>query len=135
RAVWGWTIVEQIGQDIRYAFRTMGANRLFTLIAVSTLALGIGANTAIFSFMDSMLLRSLPVSDPQSLVILNWHAKATRDDFVMRSMSGTTYDDPKEGRSAGILPFPAYELFRKNNSVFSVVFTNFQCCHMRRVYV
>ena len=43
--------------------------------AISSLALGIGANTAIFSFMDSILLRSLPVSDPQSLVVLNWHAK------------------------------------------------------------
>ena len=60
RAMWGWTILEQFGQDLRYAFRTMNANRLFTLLAVLSLALGIGANTAIYSFMDAILLRSLP---------------------------------------------------------------------------
>src|SRR5713226_7590125 len=76
RATWGWTILEQLGQDLRYAFRTMAANRLFTMLAISSLALGIGANTAIYSFMDSLLLRSLPVSNPESLVVLNWHAKA-----------------------------------------------------------
>ena len=75
RAAWGWTILEQLGQDMRYACRSMAANRLFTLLAVSSLALGIGANTAIYSFMDAILLRSLPVSDPESLVVLNWHAQ------------------------------------------------------------
>ena len=80
RAEWGWTILEQLGQDVRHAFRTMGSNRLFTLLAVLSLALGIGANTAIYSFMDAILLRSLPVSKPESLVVLNWHAKTTARD-------------------------------------------------------
>ena len=66
---------------LRYAFRTMAANRVFTLLAVSSLALGIGANTAIYSFMDAILLRSLPVPDPESLVVLNWHAQEPRRDF------------------------------------------------------
>src|ERR1039457_2782739 len=83
RATWGWTLLEQLGQDLRYAFRTMAANRLFTLLAVVSLALGIGANTAIYSFMDAILDRSLPVADPESLVVLNWHAKTTGPDFVM----------------------------------------------------
>ena len=68
RAMWGWTILEQLGQDLRYALRTMIDNRAFTMLAALSLALGIGANTAIYSFMDSILLRSLPVSDPASLV-------------------------------------------------------------------
>src|SRR5438445_10202433 len=93
RATWGWTTLEQVGQDLRYAFRTMGANRLFTTLVVLCLALGIGANTAIYSFMDSILLRALPVTDPESLVVLNWHAKprnvddgngGARRDFVMK---------------------------------------------------
>ncbi len=126
RAVWAWVMVEQFGQDLRYAFRTMAANRLFTLLAVLSLALGIGANTAIFSFVDSILLQLLPVSDPESLVVLNWHAKALNRDFVARGRSGSTYDDPKAGTTAGIFPFAAFELFQKQNSTFSSVFAQYQ---------
>jgi macrolide transport system ATP-binding/permease protein len=71
RAMWGWTTLEQIGQDMRYAVRTMAKAKVFTALAVLSLALGIGANTAIYSFMDSILLRSLPVSNPESLIVLN----------------------------------------------------------------
>ena len=73
--MWGWIFWEQLPQDLRYTVRTMMANRAFTALAVLSLALGIGANTAIYSFMDAILLRALPVSDPESLVVLNWHAK------------------------------------------------------------
>jgi predicted permease len=135
RATWGWTILEQLGQDLRYAFRTMAANKLFTALAVSSLALGIGVNTAIYSFMDSILLRSLPVPDPESLVVLTWHANETGRDSVMRGMSGTTYDDPKTGTTAGIFPFPAFELFRKNDSVFSSAFAHCQYWQVRRLSV
>src|SRR5215831_5015765 len=58
--------LEDLVQDCRYALRTMQATKAFTALAVLSLALGIGANTAIFSFMDSILLRSLPISDPAS---------------------------------------------------------------------
>src|SRR5580704_8590245 len=133
RAMWGWTILEQLGQDLRYAFRTMAANRLFTILAITSLALGIGANTAIYSFMDSILLRSLPVSDPESLVVLNWHAKATEGDSVMKAMSGTTYDEPDSGVTAGIFPFPAFELFKKNDSIFSIVFAHYPSWQMRKL--
>jgi predicted permease len=124
RAMWGWTILEQLGQDLRYGFRTMASHRLFTLLAVSSLALGIGANTAIYSFMDSILLRSLPVSNPESLVVLNWHARTTERDFVMRSIHGSTWGDPKSGTTSGIFPYPAFELFQKSD-VFSSVFGYF----------
>jgi hypothetical protein len=87
RSAWGWTMVEQFGQDLRYAIRTMSGNRLFTFLAVLSLALGIGANTAIYSFMDSILLRALPVSDPESLVVLNWRARPPEwRGFVMHGM-------------------------------------------------
>src|SRR6266513_2023092 len=109
RATWGWTVLDQLRQDLRYAFRTMKSNRLFALLAILSLGLGIGANTAIYSFMDAILIRSLPVGDPQSLVVLNWRAKMTHGDFVMQGMSGDTYDDPKVGTEAGIFPYPAFE--------------------------
>src|SRR5262249_3260718 len=122
QATWGWNLLEQFLQDLRYAFRTMKANRLFTLLAILTLALGIGTNTAIYSYMDAILLRALPVGDPQSLFVLNWRAKTTRGDFVMQGQSGETWDDPQGGRIAGIFPYPAFEFIQSNDSMFSSVF-------------
>ena len=63
----GWT--ETLFKDLRFALRQFTRNPLFTLVAVLSLALGIGANTAIFSIINAILLKSLPVRDPQELVI------------------------------------------------------------------
>ena len=136
RAAWGWTALDQLGQDLRYAFRNMAANRLFTLLAVLSLALGIGANAAIYSFMDAILLRSLPVPDPESLVVLTWHAPASRHgETVMQRMSGSTWGDAKSGEFTDIFPFPAFELFRDNDAVFSTVFGYFQSWMTRSLNV
>jgi macrolide transport system ATP-binding/permease protein len=123
RSAWGWTAIEQLLQDLRYAFRTMSANKLFTLLAILSLALGIGANTAIYSFLDSILLRSLPVSDPPSLVVLNWRSKQFKwGGHVLHGISGSTYDSGDGYNTSGIFPYPAFELFEKQTSVFSSVF-------------
>ena len=61
--------IEDIWRDLRYAARTLRKAPSFTLVALLVMALGIGANTAIYSFLDSLLLSSLPVSDPSSLVV------------------------------------------------------------------
>ncbi|HEY3741032.1 MAG TPA: hypothetical protein VGL53_14365, partial [Bryobacteraceae bacterium] len=55
-------------QDIRYAFRTLSKAPIFTAVAILSLAFGIGANCAIFSLLDQLLLRTLPVRDPGSLI-------------------------------------------------------------------
>ncbi len=75
RTLWSWVLFEQLAQDVRYGLRAMFKNRLFPRLAALSLALGIGANTAIYSFMDSILLRSLPVSDPASLVVVKWRSQ------------------------------------------------------------
>ena len=75
REIWMTRFWSELGQDVRYGCRTMTANKAFSALAVLSLALGIGANTAIYSFMESILLRSLPVADPESLVVLNWHSR------------------------------------------------------------
>jgi predicted permease len=64
----GW--METLWKDLRYALRQFGRNPVFTVVAVASLALGIGATTAIFSILNSILLKSLPVRDPQQLVMM-----------------------------------------------------------------
>src|ERR1700744_4152042 len=63
-----WT--EDLLKDLRYAARQFARNPVFTAVAVASLAIGIGANTAIFSVMDAAMLKSLAVRDPQGLVML-----------------------------------------------------------------
>ena len=62
--------VDSFVQDIRYTFRSLRLAPVFALVTVASLALGIGANTAIFSLLNAVMLKSLPVKDPQQLVKL-----------------------------------------------------------------
>jgi len=107
-------------QDIRYGIRTLSKNPGFTLIAVLTLALGIGANTAIFSLVDAILLRSLPVSDPGSLVQFKW---ASGDSFGGFSSDGISNREELPGLRVATYFAPAtYELLRTQNHTLTDVF-------------
>lgn len=96
-------------QDIRYALRMLLKTPSFTVVAVLTLALGIGANTGIFSVLDSVLLRSLPVSHPEELAVL------TDPDSHGASFGS-------EGGERSLLAYSEFQYLRDHNEVFSKVF-------------
>src|SRR5439155_15626583 len=96
-------------QDIRYALRMLLKSPGFTVVAVLTLALGIGANTAIFSVLDSVLLRSLPVSHPEELALLT-------DPEAHGSEFGG------EGGERSLLAYSEFQYLRDHNEVFSKIF-------------
>jgi predicted permease len=88
----GLNFLESTLQDLRYAIRNLRHAPAFTAVAVFSLALGIGANTAIFSLIDSLLLTSLPVHNPQNLFFVQTAAVKTGHFNVSRSISGRDMD-------------------------------------------
>src|SRR6266550_1082615 len=115
-----WTLWEQAAQDLRYSLRTMAASPGFTAMAALSLALGIGANTAIYTFMDAILMRSLPVQNPEALALVQYSTK----DFpaIAHGFSGSNFRDSHLGMVSGNIPFPAYEALRGGNRVFDSLF-------------
>jgi macrolide transport system ATP-binding/permease protein len=130
REIWMTRFLSELGQDVRYGGRTMIANKAFSALAVLSLALGIGANTAIFSLMESILLRSLPVADPESLVVLNWHSRPPQNaskqwEHVVHGIQGMFWPGDKGSLITGIFPYGAFETLRQENRVFSTLFGYF----------
>jgi putative ABC transport system permease protein len=79
RDVWGWGWLGDLAQDIRYGLRLLGKNPGFTAVCILTLALGIGANTAIFSLVDTVMLKMLPVQKPEELMKIGILAPTSED--------------------------------------------------------
>lgn len=94
-----------LGSDVKFALRNLSRSKLFLLTAISSLALGIGANTAIFTLLDQLLLRLLPVNDPQQLVMI-W----------------TTGPHVGSNRGTHMASYPMYQDFQQKAQAFSYVF-------------
>ena len=105
REMWGWASLDRLWQDIRYALRTLRKARIFTATALLSLGLGIGANTAIFTLLYTVLLKPLPVPNPERLVVLGIRDSRNTDELNTR------------------FSYPLLEALRTRNQVFAGPFT------------
>jgi predicted permease len=100
REMWGWTSLERLIEDLRYGARMLRKSPGFTAVAILTLALGIGANTALFSVVNGVLLKPLPYPHPEQLV---WLAES------------------KPNFASGSISFPNFRDWRKDNHTFTAM--------------
>jgi predicted permease len=100
RDVWGWGSFERLMHDLRFGVRMMAKSPGFAVVAILTLALGIGANTALFSVVNGVLLNPLPYTDPDQLV---------------------TLAESKPNFDSGSISFPNFRDWRKDNRTFSAM--------------
>src|SRR6476646_536350 len=106
REMWGWANLERLRQDVRYGVRTLCHTPVFTAVALVSLALGIGANSAIFSLLNAVVLRLLPVADPQQLVQFTY-----------------TLPGPGPDNWNAYFDYPHFERFRDQSRTMSGFFT------------
>jgi len=107
-------------QDLRYGFRMLLKQKGVTAVALLSLALGIGANTALFSVVDAMLLKMLPVKEPERLVLFKSIAPS---EFSVGSYNGSSNTDPVTGqRTMTSFPYQCYQRMREQQGPLSDVF-------------
>jgi predicted permease len=114
----GWPMVENLRRDIGYAVRMLRKSPGFTAIAIGSLALGIGANTAIFSIAKQVLLDRLHVPHPQELRLLAWHSG--KNPAVHSSWGD--WDKTAAGMTSTSFSYPVYQLLRKENHQLADLF-------------
>jgi len=100
RDQWTFRAIETFWRDLRYAARMLQRSPGFTLVAVLSLAIGIGGNTAIFSVVDAILLKSLPVRDPEQLRVVQWAGEGP-----FSSQSGYTTTNRSGVQVSGSFPY------------------------------
>jgi predicted permease len=102
RDMWGWAVVDSLSQDLRYALRQLRRSPGLTAVITLSLALGIGANTTIFSVINAVMLRMLPVQNPERLVQIAYQGQRSNQAFVAEGFS-----------------YPLFKELRKQNQVFT----------------
>lgn len=111
RTEWGWTRLEQVAQDVRYACRALRKNPGFAATAVLSLALGIGANTALFTLINTVTWRMLPVAEPEHLLVLSQQDRSSVS-------SGFTYQQYRSMRDrVDVMDIAAYARVPLNVSI------------------
>ncbi len=105
RELWQFRWLENLARDVSFSFRVLRKSPGFTLVAILTLALGVGANTTIFSIINSLLLRPLPVPESDRLVVIG----------MLRGSPGPSYS----------LPEPLFRALEHGHNSFSAVFAHF----------
>jgi predicted permease len=114
----GLSLFESLLQDLRFGFRVLRKSPAFTTVAVLTIALGIGANTSIFSFVNTVLLSSIPVLHPENLVVLQWSANHSPRGSM--SSHGDCRIGEDGGKRTGCsLSYPMFKEIRSRKDLFA----------------
>ncbi|HXU09292.1 MAG TPA: ABC transporter permease, partial [Blastocatellia bacterium] len=115
----GGRVMGSILQDVNYGIRMLVKSKVFSAVAIVSLGLAIGANTAIFSLVDAVVLRTLPVKKPNELVLFNW---LSGEAFMARSISGTLDKDKATGLSTSTsFSYDTFKQFREQTRTLTDV--------------
>src|SRR6185369_953217 len=107
---------DEMFQDLRFGARMLLKNKGFTMVAALSLALGIGANTALFSVMDAVLLKTLPVAEPERLVLFEWQSGRP---FRTNGMRGTFIPSPPGTRGGSVFRYDTFEKLQQTQAASS----------------
>jgi len=120
REVFAWMSVERLGQDLRYAVRSMAASKVFTGVVVLSLALGIGANTALFDAINGLLIKTISATNPTMLVRIKW---AGKNDMVTSLADYGYNENDATGQSLrSTFSYPIFQQLRAANQTMTDMF-------------
>ena len=126
----GLRFVYELAADMKYAFRMLRQAPGFTAVAVLSLALGIGANTAIFTLMETALWKTIPAKNPEQLRLFSW---VSGRHTVMDSLDGDVSSTPTRGTTSTSFSYAIFKAMQRQNSGFQAVFAFKPISHMTAV--